>query len=69
MANEHLYPQCVIDLKDNCLKIGTTSTTAPFLSEKDIPKSTEETDQQPSGSSQGTLLDPNMYITDTLFKF
>ncbi|XP_063677988.1 protein DDI1 homolog 2-like [Bolinopsis microptera] len=58
--------QCVIDLKENCLKIGTTSTTAAFLSEKDIPKSTEESDQQPSGSSQGSSAagGPTATVTD-----
>ncbi|KAL5252587.1 hypothetical protein ACHWQZ_G015388 [Mnemiopsis leidyi] len=44
--------QCVIDLKDNCLRIGTTGTTAPFLAEKDIPKSAE--DSEPSGSVPGS---------------
>ena len=43
--------QCVIDLKENCLRIGTTGTTAPFLAEKDIPKPAE--DNEPSGSAQG----------------
>jgi DNA damage-inducible protein 1 len=31
--------QCVIDLRENRLIIGTTGSTTPFLSEADIPKS------------------------------
>eukprot|EP00128_Syssomonas_multiformis_P017976 Colp12_sorted_trinity150504_noHs@9112 len=30
--------QCVIDLKENVLRIGTTDTTTPFLAEKDLPR-------------------------------
>lgn len=29
--------QCAIDLKNNCLVIGTTGTVTPFLSESDLP--------------------------------
>ena len=49
-----MYAQCVIDLKENCLKIGTTNTKAVFLSEKDIPKAKEDSayvnSEGPSGS-------------------
>lgn len=30
--------QCCIDLKSNCLRIGTTDTETPFLSDREIPK-------------------------------
>ena len=44
--------QCIIDLKENCLRIGTTTTLAPFLAEKDIPK--QDSEQGPSSSAQST---------------
>ena len=34
--------QCVIDLKKNVLKIGTTGEEIPFLGEGDIPKQQED---------------------------
>merc|ERR1712198_75105 len=32
-----LKHQCTLDLKRNCLVIGTTGTETPFLSEADLP--------------------------------
>ncbi|CAM1324745.1 DDI2 (predicted) [Pycnogonum litorale] len=34
--------QCCIDLKNNLLKIGTTGTVTPFLSESDLPECTRQ---------------------------
>lgn len=52
--------QCIIDLKENSLKIGTTGTAAPFLAEKDVPKASEEEQPAPnsSSSSGGASTDP-----------
>lgn len=36
--------QCVIDLKENILRIGTTGTETPFLSESEIPTHAKTTD-------------------------
>lgn len=33
-----VFCQCSIDLKANVLKIGTTGTETPFLSERDLPE-------------------------------
>lgn len=32
------FPQCSIDLKKNVLRIGTTDTETPFLSERELPE-------------------------------
>jgi len=60
--------QCVIDLKENCLKIGTTATQALFLSEKDIPKAKEDApfanSEGPSGSAAGSAPATPMEVPD-----
>ena len=44
--------QCCIDLKNNCLTIGTTNTTTQFLSEGEIPKSERLESHSPASQQQ-----------------
>ena len=55
--------QCVIDLKENVLKIGTTSTSAPFLAEHDIPKPNEDADLQSEASTSSSSTQGNSEST------
>lgn len=40
--------QCVIDLKESCLRIGTGNVTVPFLSESELPESAREALMKPN---------------------
>lgn len=44
--------RCIIDLQNNCLRIGTTGTSTPFLTENEIPA--REGGTAPAGSSAGS---------------
>ena len=54
---EYFTVQCCIDLKNNVLHIGTSNTSTPFLSEKDIPKNQRIMRQASSLSSATTELE------------
>lgn len=45
--------QCVIDLRENVLVIGTTGTRTPFLGEQDIPDSARLTSEPGQDASHG----------------
>ncbi|KAL9235255.1 hypothetical protein vseg_010030 [Gypsophila vaccaria] len=50
--------QCIIDLKDNVLRVGGGEVSVPFLAEKDIPShylDEEKYSKQPSSATPGTL--------------
>lgn len=53
--------QCIIDLKENVLRVGGGEVAAPFLHEKDIPSQLMDEDRhanEPSASSAQELLGP-----------
>lgn len=58
--------QCVIDLRNNVLRIGTTMAETPFLAEKDLPESAKgelaapapEPDEASSSTAGGTASGP-----------
>lgn len=35
--------QCCIDLRANCLKVGTTNSSTAFLAEAELPRNTKQT--------------------------
>jgi DNA damage-inducible protein 1 len=56
--------QCIIDLKDNVLRVGGGEIAVPFLQEKDIPPSyLDEERYSKQASSSGTVASPG--ATDT----
>jgi len=57
--------QCVIDLKKNVLKIGTTGEEIPFLGEADIPKRHQEQENLKQQDATMNATDENKNKNDT----
>lgn len=57
--------QCVIDLKKNVLKIGTTGEEIPFLGEGDIPKQHEDQENLKQQDAMMNATDENKNKNDT----
>ena len=57
--------QCVIDLKKNVLKIGTTGEEIPFLGEGDIPKQHEDQENLKQQDAMMNATDKNKNKNDT----
>jgi DNA damage-inducible protein 1 len=54
--------QCLIDLRENCLHIGSGNVKVPFLAEKDLPDSAKE--KQNDMEPVGELPPPNAAAED-----
>eukprot|EP01135_Chromosphaera_perkinsii_P008358 Nk52_evm1s1298 gene=Nk52_evmTU1s1298 len=50
---------CCIDLKENCLRLGSTNTSARFLAESEIPRFGSVQQQSSSGTSNTTTTNNN----------